>query len=79
MKKYQVNDLVKLKKGHPCGENKWKILRTGVDVKLQCMGCDRQVWLTRLDFDKRLRKIQNKDGKFVSIVNYEREDDDREV
>jgi len=79
MKKYQVNDLVKLKKGHPCGENKWKILRTGVDVKLQCMGCNRQVWLTRLDFDKRLRKIQNKDGKFVSIVNYEREDDDREV
>ena len=79
MKKYQVNDVVKLKKGHPCGENKWKILRTGVDVKLQCMGCNRQVWLTRLDFDKRLRKIQNKDGKFVSIVNYEREDDDREV
>ena len=79
MKKYQVNDLVKLKKGHPCGENKWKILRTGVDVKLQCMGWNRQVWLTRLDFDKRLRKIQNKDGKFVSIVNYEREDDDREV
>mgnify|MGYP001202528215 FL=1 len=76
MKKYQVNDVVKLKKGHPCGENKWKILRTGVDIKLECLGCNRQVWLTRLDFDKRIRKIEDENGKFVSIVNFERSTDD---
>ena len=74
--KYKVNDLVTLKKGHPCGENKWEILRTGADIKLKCLGCDKIVWLTRLEFNKRIRKIQDKNGKFVSIVHYEPEDDE---
>ena len=73
--KYKVDDIITLKKGHPCGENKWKILRTGADIKLQCLGCDKIVWLTRLEFNKRIRKIQDKNGKFVSIVHYEPEDD----
>lgn len=74
--KYKVNDIVTLKKGHPCGENKWVILRTGADIKLKCLGCDKIVWLTRLEFNKRIRKIQDKNGKFVSIVHYEPEDDE---
>lgn len=73
--KYRVDDIVTLKKGHPCGENKWKILRTGLDIKLECMGCGRMVWLSRIDFEKRIRKIQNKDGKFISIVHYEPEEE----
>ncbi|QQK08435.1 DUF951 domain-containing protein [Miniphocaeibacter halophilus] len=73
--KYRVNDIVTLKKGHPCGENKWKILRTGLDIKLECQGCNKVVWLSRMDFDKRLRRIKNKDGKFVSIIHYEPEED----
>lgn len=72
--KYKVNDIITLKKGHPCGENKWQILRTGADIKLKCLGCDRTVWLTRLEFNKRIRKIQTKEGKFVSIVHYEPEE-----
>ena len=72
--KYKVDDIITLKKGHPCGENKWKILRTGADIKLQCLGCDKIVWLTRFEFNKRIRKIQDKNGKFVSIVHYEPED-----
>ena len=74
--KYKVNDIVTLKKGHPCGENKWEILRTGADIKLKCLGCDKIVWLTRLEFNKRIGKIQDKNGKFVSIVHYEPEDDE---
>ena len=74
--KYKVNDIVTLKKGHPCGENKWEILRTGADIKLKCLGCDKIVWLTRLEFNKRIRKIQDKNGKFVSIVHYEPEDNE---
>ena len=74
--KYKVNDIVTLKKGHPCGENKWEILRTGADIKLKCLGCDKIVWLTRLEFNKRIRKIQDKTGKFVSIIHYESEDDE---
>lgn len=67
--KYETNDIVSLKKGHPCGENKWQILRTGADIKLKCLGCDRQIWLTRIEFEKRVRKILV-DEKWISIVNY---------
>ncbi|MDO5037571.1 MAG: DUF951 domain-containing protein [Tissierellia bacterium] len=67
---YDLGDVVTLKKGHPCGENKWKIVRTGVDIKLECQGCGRTVWMTRLDFEKKVRKIQV-DDKFISIVHHQ--------
>ena len=55
--KYELGDVVTIKKGHPCGENKWEILRTGVDIKLKCLGCDRQLWIPRIDFNKRVKKV----------------------
>lgn len=73
--KYKVGDIVTLKKGHPCGENKWEILRTGVDIKLKCLGCEKVVWLSRIDFDKRIRKIKDQNGKFISIVHYQAEEE----
>ena len=72
---YQVGDTISLKKGHPCGENKWEILRTGVDIKLNCLGCDRQIWLPRIQFEKRVRKILL-DDKWISIVHHKKEKDD---
>lgn len=74
MKKYKIGDIITLKKGHPCGANEWKIIRTGVDIKLECQGCNREIWMKRTDFEKRIRRIKNKEGKWVSIVNYEPED-----
>ena len=74
MKKYKLMDIVSLKKPHPCGENQWKIERMGADMKLRCLGCDKIIWLKRIEFDKRIRKIKDKNGKFVSIVNYQAED-----
>lgn len=73
MSKYHVGDMVSLKKGHPCGENYWKILRTGVDYKLKCMGCEHDVWLKRTDFQRRVRKILDKDGKMISVLHYQPE------
>ncbi len=75
MKKYKINDIVTLKKGHPCGENMWLIERMGADMKLRCLGCDKIVWMKRIGFDKKIRRIKNKEGKFVSIVNYEPEEE----
>lgn len=70
---YKVGDQVTLKKGHPCGENQWEVLRTGVDIKLKCIGCDRQIWLTRMEFEKRVRKILV-DNKWISIVHHKPEE-----
>lgn len=75
MKKYKVGDIISLKKGHPCGENKWLIERLGADIKIKCLGCEKNIWLKRIEFDKKIRKIQDKNGKMVSIVNYNPEEE----
>lgn len=36
---YNIGDIVKTKKTHPCGNNQWEITRIGVDFKLKCQGC----------------------------------------
>ena len=36
---YNVGDIVKTKKQHPCGSKLWEITRIGVDFKLKCQGC----------------------------------------
>ena len=75
MKKYKVGDIISLKKGHPCGENKWLVERLGADIKIKCLGCEKNIWLKRIEFDKKIRKIQDKNGKMVSIVNYNPEEE----
>ena len=70
---YKLGDIVTMKKGHPCGENKWEILRTGVDIKLECTGCNRQIWMPRIDFEKRVRKIKVGE-KFIAIVHHKPEE-----
>ena len=44
---FQIGDIVKLKKAHPCGTNEWEILRVGMDFRLKCVGCSRQVMVPR--------------------------------
>jgi len=43
----ELNDLLKLRKNHPCGEDRWKVIRLGADIKIECLGCGRQVMLAR--------------------------------
>ncbi len=54
---YKLNSVVIMKKGHPCGENKWKIVRVGADIKIQCMNCGRVVMLPRVEFNKKLKEV----------------------
>jgi len=54
---YQLSDVVQLKKPHPCGENKWRIIRVGMDVKIKCLGCGHIVMLSHEVFVKRLKRI----------------------
>ena len=48
----QVGEIIRLKKQHPCGSSEWEILRTGMDFRLKCMGCGRQVMLPRKQVEK---------------------------
>ncbi len=62
-KNLEVGDIVKLKKKHPCGSYDWEILRVGADFRIKCIGCERQVWLTRRDLEKRIKKIIRESDK----------------
>ena len=44
---FQIGDVIKMKKPHPCGSSEWEILRVGMDFRLKCMGCGRQVMVSR--------------------------------
>lgn len=52
---FQIGDIVKLKKAHPCGINEWEILRVGMDFRLKCVGCGRQVMVPRKMVEKNFR------------------------
>ena len=57
MEKIKLGDVLVLKKGHPCGENKWEVIRTEADVKLKCLGCDKIVMIDRPTLIKRIKKV----------------------
>ncbi|MDY0409920.1 DUF951 domain-containing protein [Virgibacillus soli] len=63
MKEYGLNDVVEMKKAHPCGENRWKIIRMGMDIRIKCLGCDHSVMLPRKEFTKKIKKVIEKAGE----------------
>ena len=57
---YEVGDIVRLKKQHPCGSSEWEILRVGADFRLKCDGCGHQIMIERKlveNNSKEIRKI----------------------
>ena len=58
---YQVGDIVKRKKPHPCGSYEWEILRVGADFRLNCTGCGHQVMLARKLVEKNTRGLKKKE------------------
>ena len=57
IRKYQVGDVVKMKKAHPCGSYEWEILRVGADFRLKCLGCGHQIMIARRIIEKNIREI----------------------
>ncbi len=59
---FEVGDVIKMKKPHPCGSQEWEILRVGADFRLKCMGCSRQVMVSRKMVEKNAKEIRKKLG-----------------
>ena len=53
----QLGDLVQMRKTHPCGSDKWTVIRVGADIKIRCSGSGRIVMMDRADFTKRMKKV----------------------
>lgn len=60
-KQFKLGDIVRMKKQHPCGSYNWEVTRTGADVKIKCQGCQRIVMLPRLEFEKRMVRVEKPD------------------
>lgn len=56
---FKVGEIIKMKKKHPCGANEWKLLRVGIDFRLQCMKCGREVMVPRKLVEKNFRGYIN--------------------
>ena len=54
----EVGDVLLMKKEHPCGSKEWQVLRVGMDFKLRCNGCGREMMVPRSKAEKSIKQIQ---------------------
>ena len=62
----RLQDILVMKKAHPCGSKEWLVLRTGMDFRLRCQGCGHEVLLPRSKAEKNIRQIL-RDGTAVPL------------
>jgi hypothetical protein len=63
---FQVGDIVRLRKPHPCGGYDWQVVRLGADIGLKCQTCQHRVLLTRRELEKRLKTfVQRADSAML--------------
>ena len=58
MLRYEVGDIVELKKKHPCGSFEWEILRVGADFRLKCRKCGHQIMIDRKSVEKSTKNLK---------------------
>jgi len=56
-----LDDIVRLRKPHPCGSYEWRVTRLGADIGLECLGCKRRVMLPRRKLARRLKTVLQED------------------
>ncbi|GAJ26397.1 hypothetical protein JCM15457_1325 [Liquorilactobacillus sucicola DSM 21376 = JCM 15457] len=54
---YALHDIVEMKKQHPCGVNRWEIIRVGMDIKIKCTGCNHLIMMPRREFNRKFKKV----------------------
>ena len=57
-----LDDIVQLRKPHPCGSTEWRVVRLGADIGMTCLGCGRKVLLPRSTLEKRLKRFVSRGG-----------------
>lgn len=60
---FQVGDVVRLKRRHPCGGATWAVDRIGADIGLRCVTCGRHVLLERVALERRLVSFEARAGQ----------------
>ncbi len=55
--KLSIGDIVTTKKSHPCGGNEFTLTRVGMDIRMKCHTCGKEIWIERPDLEKRIKKL----------------------
>ncbi|KUK45948.1 MAG: hypothetical protein XD73_1176 [Anaerolinea thermophila] len=55
-----LNDVIRMRKPHPCGGYEWRVVRLGADIGLVCLTCGRRIMLDRRSLRNRMKTIVNK-------------------
>ncbi len=50
----RLDDVVRLKKKHPCGGYEWQVVRLGADISIRCLKCQHRVLVNRSTFERRV-------------------------
>ncbi len=58
----RVGDIVETRKQHPCGNSKFEIVRTGMDFRIKCIKCEKQIWIPRVKLEKRIKKVEREES-----------------
>jgi len=59
---YELHDIVEMKKQHPCGTNRWEIIRMGADIRIKCLGCGQLVMMPRREFNRKMKTVLEKNN-----------------
>jgi hypothetical protein len=52
-----LGDIVQMRKPHPCGGDRWRVVRLGAEIGIRCLTCDRKVLLPRSTFERRVKRF----------------------
>ncbi len=55
-----VDDVVQMRKPHPCGGKEWVVTRVGAEIGLRCLTCGRRVLLPRSRFEKQVKRFMDR-------------------
>lgn len=57
--RFSTGDILVMKKTHPCGTSRFRVLRAGSDVRVLCLGCGRDMTLARESLEKSVRAVEH--------------------
>lgn len=52
-----LDDVVVLRKRHPCGGDTWRVVRLGADIGVRCETCDHRVLIARSALERDIKRF----------------------
>ena len=61
--KFKLGDTIELKKQHPCGDNRFKVMRVGSEMRIVCLKCGRDMNIDRIKLEKATKRILSENSE----------------